>query len=545
MALALSTKVANFVHAYETSTNVYKNYYLFFFLSITLFYITKVVILSGLKSEEGRLLAYLFSFFLVYQNWSLSQREFPQSFKIVLSTLVALFGLYLLLAVPSISKGDLSTYHSLELFEFRYVAIIGSILFFVKPAFGILPFTYTIIYKSLLVSVFGFPISSTDYAPLVEAGIFLFICTAIYKKLFEKYSFLESKDVDIKYLEFAILLSVFVHLSNYFYSGLKKIWMSDFSLWFWSVNNKTQYLILNTWELKLLPISFSDSVTSNVFLFFEHTYIASNFFVLFIQCATIICVLGTRSIRIFTFLFDCMHLAIFAVTGILFYKWMIYNLLIIIAVSKLEIKTIPTQMKFLFGFLLIIAPTVFFVSKFGWFDTRALNNEYFVAVTNDGKRLRVPTNYFLQHSVTFAQQRAIKTKSEPFFPIGTNGSTSGMSNMFDANQCNFTKQDKLINIEDHISRDQSRKIKKQINLLHNFYLDIEQRTSRPYNYDFYPHHVFSMPWWFKEFKSIRKENIKYYEYRIDSQCQSLENNALKKDVYVSGVMKIDIGNGEN
>lgn len=525
---------------FSNYSNPNKYFYLFLAISILCFFVFKELILSDLDHHLVRLVAYLFTAGLIYANWSLSIRNLPKSFRIIVTTLVVLFGTYLSLTYPSIPEGHVNFFVSFELFCLRYFAVVCAVLFFVKPAFGIFPLVHTLIYKNILISTFGYSISFTDYAPLVEAGIYLYICTGLTIRFFDRHSYFKINHQSISYLEFATLVSIFVHLSNYFYSGLKKIWIADYSLSWWVFHNKTHYLILDAWALNQLPLSFSDHISTQSYLLLSQFFIPANVFVLIIQLAAILCFLGKKWIVGLTFMFDLMHLMIFLFTGILFYKWMIYNFAIILAVPHIKFERISSQMKLMFVLIVLCAPMVFFVAKLGWFDTRALNNAYFVAVTQEGKRYKVPSNYFLQHSVRIAQQRAIRKKTEPFFPTGTYGVIFGRSKMMAANKCEYPKSRDVVNIAETISSKNLRLIENLIRVVHQYYIQEEERAGKTLDYDFYPHHIFSMPWEFSDFKTLRKKHIAYYEYRIESTCLSLTDNKFKKDIPVTGKLKISL-----
>jgi hypothetical protein len=63
--------------------------------------------------------------------------------------------------------------------------------------------------------------------------------------------------------------------------------------------------------------------------------------------------------------------------------------------------------------------------------------------------------------------------------------------------------------KEHISRLIRRYHGQALTMLHN---------KGRFEYDLYPHHVFSMPWFFEDFRNMDKRRIKAYRYENETLC---------------------------
>jgi hypothetical protein len=61
-----------------------------------------------------------------------------------------------------------------------------------------------------------------------------------------------------------------------------------------------------------------------------------------------------------------------------------------------------------------------------------------------------------------------------------------------------------------------------------------------YNYDLFPHHIFSMPWVLTNFKALDKRRITKYRYEINTLCLSYEDGKLNRDVMWSAGFDIPL-----
>src|SRR5690606_2505796 len=104
--------------------------------------------------------------------------------------------------------------------------------------------------------------------------------------------------------------------------------------------------------------------------------------------------------------YDLMHLGIFALTAIFFWKWIIVNAGFVLAFDLLRRRRValPWPILVMGCVLVLVAPSTFHIVRLGWFDSGGVNEARFEARTASGNTVRVPSNYFLDGSITAAQR---------------------------------------------------------------------------------------------------------------------------------------------
>ena len=129
-------------------------------------------------------------------------------------------------------------------------------------------------------------------------------------------------------------------------------------------------------------------------------------------------------------------------------------------------------------------------SAFAWLDSRSMNRVQLFAVTDDGAEYLVPSNYFLGLSVTFAQNRLV-WPAEGAVPTNTWGVSRDRDIMERGLACNWTADDLSERVVP-FSVPQAQ-IAYFIQRYHQQVLSMLDADGR-FEYDLFPHHIFSMPW---------------------------------------------------
>jgi hypothetical protein len=78
-------------------------------------------------------------------------------------------------------------------------------------------------------------------------------------------------------------------------------------------------------------------------------------------------------------------------------------------------------------------------------------------------------------------------------------------------------------------RAQENRIGQIMNRHHRWVLDHAAYWGGWY-YDFYPHHIFSMPWSFAEFRRLDPKEIVKYRYVVEAVCLRFENGVVERKV---------------
>jgi len=472
----------------------------------------------------------IFSLNFTYQSTS-------PAFQVLTVGLSAISAFYIFTSYPTYIEYISSNYlyHAQYLSYARWLALISAVAALFRPTFIIFPMLFIFQSKHLAYMFTGIPITGTDYLPVIEIGMLLGIISFVYSLALKSPNLNISKNTfkykNIQYFDLAIILCVSIHFGNYFYSGLYKLLLEG-GIASWVQTNKTYYLLLNAYTSGHLPISHYQELFKYVYEFYRDNYILSNLFIVVSQLISLIILYRIRWACALIILYDIIHLIIFITTGIFFWKWILLNILLVISLSKINIKVLPISIFALAILCTLTARTLFFTAKLAWYDTPALNDAHIIAVSNEGKEYRAPSNYFLDTSVTYAQQRV----GWPYighFPTKTFGTTYTTQIKTNAERCNFSDSsdiDQSLNL-DTLKRHLTR---------HHAYILKHIDINGLLNYDIYPHHIWSNPKEFNDFYKLDKRNINHYKFIINSVCNSYEDGAVLSKLISSSEYIINI-----
>jgi hypothetical protein len=180
--------------------------------------------------------------------------------------------------------------------------------------------------------------------------------------------------------------------------------------------------------------------------------------------------------------------------------------------------------------IVVLAPIVFWVASLGWWDTRAFNHERFFAMLDDGTEIEVPSNYWGSLSIHYAQARVTREKAEGFFPTGTFGIALNQRIMERANRCDYQfESEKSRRVLKELVEAPNSQVIQNVRLHHRYVLEKADEKGL-LSYDFYPHHIWSMPWSFDEFKTLDKRRIKAYRYVVEASCLGMESARFTRNV---------------
>lgn len=491
----------------------------------------KIMMIAGAEGVVVRLTCLFITLGIACFFHTLSSKDVPAPILIVYRGIVVLFALYLLLASPALLIDDLVLGHYIEMLWYRWGAPVLAVLAFFRISWTI-PFLVAAKYQKIALSEnLGFPITITDYSPVLEFGLLLAIGCIVFasgRKWLNLWSDQQENKNELTPLDAVLMTAVAVHFSNYFYSGMQKIFIAN-NPFSWALENPTYYLALAAEHAGALPITIlGDDATQLIIQSFRMFLIPLNILTFCTQLMAIFAIIRIRAAIILTAFFDLMHLAIFILSGIFFYKWICLNLLIVIALTKIKDKKIDLNIKLWLMSVVVAAPTIFFVAFLGWYDTPSFNDEYIEAVTETGETYRVPSNYWLSGSVTYAQERIISLKPG-VFGTGSYGSIGGSpvteSALLDTKNC-------ILNTADFNKDELNKRYQEAGNAImrHHRYILSKLNKDGRLLYDLYPHHIFSMPWSFLDFYRIDKRKIVGYRYVIEAKCLDTKGDTLHPDI---------------
>ncbi|MCY4336925.1 MAG: hypothetical protein OXC60_19900 [Litoreibacter sp.] len=126
-----------------------------------------------------------------------------------------------------------------------------------------------------------------------------------------------------------------------------------------------------------------------------------------------------------------------------------------------------------------MSPQAFTIVRLGWYDTPAQNVSEAFAVTEDGREVRVPSNYFGTISVTAAQHRLGRVEAG-HYPMSTWGTAYSMSDFQRGNRsCAFGSEEPW-----QFKRETS-DVVKQLQLAHAYSVQRYEKSG-DHKYDLFP-----------------------------------------------------------
>lgn len=439
---------------------------------------------------------------------------------VVLRVLVVATTAYILQTHPYyISDGEVGGAHEAwaQLLDFAWLPSVAfGALALVRPMFALLPMTYLVVLKDGLSTSSGLPLSQTDYAIIPESALLALFAVGL-AWLAKQRGLLRGRSLQ-GFGDQVFYLVVAIHFANYFYAGYQKV-VLDGPLLSW-LTNQTQNIFYNSLVYKTNPLGAWDVGASALAALLENSVLLTNSLVLVFQLGSLLAIARRSLIVLFAVFYDLMHLAIFLATGIFFWKWIILNLAIIVAARRLSFQ-VPSKTLLAFGMVaLLLSPLAFYIPRLGWYDSKELNRTTIRAVLEDGSKLELPSNFFRNYSVIFAQNRIARASAKRL-PTGAFGATWRYQDYLDSLDCNN-------DLLPAASGDQQAKLlaglRRFISGYHNFALRQTDPGGR-HSYDYFPHHIWSNPLQYRQVSKLDLTTVTAYELVIEGICVSGTDNA--------------------
>jgi hypothetical protein len=246
-----------------------------------------------------------------------------------------------------------------------------------------------------------------------------------------------------------------------------------------------------------------------------------NTFVLGVQLLSVVACVRVRTLALITLLFDMFHVGVYLTLGALFHFWIVMNLLIYTSAWRLPEKQFTPLMKICCIATVLFGSVLFYTNYLGWLDGGKLVSTRFFAETRDGREVWIPSAYFGIYSYNIAQGKMYIPDNHFRYRIG--GNNHNLANWNDAISCGpeiVLHQNVGVHLPDVQSAvrrtDSFMRAHPSIKNYNLFYL--------------YPHHMQPNPFVFREFNSLKIDDIVGYKYVTDSVCLSVANGRLVRDV---------------
>lgn len=475
----------------------------------------------------------------------ISRKDFPSELRILLYYINATALFYLLVGYPT---HDAVTGHFAA--DWRPLTLAIGALGFFRPSFALFSLKAVLWQKALTRAEFPPGISATDYIAVIEVGEYI-VCLAFVAaalrclgmvpigKRLAATAGIDLRRLEARTLAFGFFAAIGIHLSNYFWSGYAKLHLRNAGPLDWVLENPTYILATSAYMIgtfTLYDLPFVDPQTALAVTKFIN--VPTNFFVLLIQLACIVAVFRRWALIWVTALYDAMHIGIFLLTGIFFWKWILLNAGIVQALARRKAEMSFVPICILVG-AIVTAPSMFTTVSLAWFDTGGLNTGRIEAETVDGRRVLVPSNFFLDKSIAFAQQ----DPGKPFDgTLRTN--TWGTTKRYEimkrfTDRCDYTPP-----VNPTVRPEKLAELAEVLRLHHGRMVAMAGEDGR-FAYNLYPHHIWSS--WLRDnaFKRLDIRDIKSYVLVVESYCVSLDDSGnIHKQPLAESEYHVPVGDPE-
>lgn len=447
-----------------------------------------------------------------------SARHTPAAFRLLQAYITVSMTIYL---VTGYALHERQVGHPVA--DWTWVAVACAVASFWRPSMALIPVMAVMWTKILTKQDFGLSVSSTDYMVVLELGAIMAL-TLIPASFIQLGARLRPRWAEAAacfnrdYLNAAVVIAAAVHLSNYFYSGHEKLVLQNAQWHTWMLENPTYLLTAIVRDFGYLTVFELPQVPDALMPLIEWITVPLNMLVLGAQLAVGVALFSRRAAIALTMFFDAMHLAIFGLTAIFFWKWILLNFGVVHAFAQLrrERWSVPLWLGVTALGVMLLSTSFLQVARLGWFDSGGVNHAYWQVETRGGERVDVPSNFFLDTSVSFAQQRPGRP-FDGFLPTHDWGTTVDAEVMR-----RFTRRcapqaplapalagEALQTAGDYVRRHHRRAL---------------QRAGGRGNiaYDWYPHHIWSSPFRYDDFRQLDLSTVTAYILVVQAKCVDVD-----------------------
>jgi len=188
----------------------------------------------------------------------------------LLRVIVVISGFYLATAYSGYSITATSVFD--VPYSFRWVAVGFAVLGLWRPGFALFPLLQILWMKQYDSMSTGIRITTTDYMPIIELGVFLWIAFMVipfFLKV-QKSSKIQVSENAYSLYDVSTIIVVAIHFGNYFHSAVAKM-MLDGGAFKWVLENKTHYLFLTSIQLAIHQ-SLDLSVCGGILMFYSTSF---------------------------------------------------------------------------------------------------------------------------------------------------------------------------------------------------------------------------------------------------------------------------------
>ena len=314
------------------------------------------------------------------------------------------------------------------------------------------------------------------------------------------------------------------HLGNYFYSALAKLAL-DGGVFSWLFDNRLYDGIPGALERGTFPFAVSPALTQFTFDAMKALNLPLHLFSFAAQFAAIIAVFRRRWVIALTVVYDLFHIIVFLTFGLLFWKWIALNAIILATLATIPEEWWTRSVK-LAGAAAVLVGAIFFkTATLAWYDSPGFMSVFFEAELKNGERVRVPPAYFHSASYQVSQARLYAPPTKDQFNFSIWGSVLPYADLTAGRNCE---------IPDRAEPSQERygslsAVEAYVAAWHRKALAKAGPDGR-WRVGPYIHHHMPSPLIKTAFADVRPGDIRQYHFVAESVCLGLENGRLTRDL---------------
>jgi hypothetical protein len=234
-----------------------------------------------------------------------------------------------------------------------------------------------------------------------------------------------------------------------------------------------------------------------------------------------------------------MHASLIIVAGVNFWPWIILNLVIAYTVSKHKISD-DFLIKLAATIFIIVAPHFVSITQLGWLDSSANNKLSFEAIDKDGKRYKVPTNFFTFYSYPFGHMDYDLPDPNIGLAVGSpNGGVLTKRQLDAGRSCDAAALERGSEMFPF-------KLEPLTRFIQNYHREalLVYRALGMFPYDLYPHHFYVPLSVGDDFRSLNKSDIVAYIYKQEAVCMSFSAGRPQRKLISLTEYRIDVGSDQ-
>lgn len=424
--------------------------------------------------------------------------------------------------------------------DFYPFALVFAVAGLIRPSFVIPTVIYIASTRHLVYDISGLPMSFIDIRYMLDMALYLAIFGIAVVKLGPRiHPWLGAPERQSEIVGIAMGL----HLANYFWSGVAKLEVGP-TPWYWVTENATYNQIPYTIESGIMPFGHIPWLSQFAYDFLAFFNTPLNAVILLVQLFAVLCVLKVSWLKIMSILFDLLHIGIYVFGGLFFWPWIWNNLTIWWAARSQKKQGLALQTKVACITAVLLGAPFLHINPaawLAWFDVADARQIRFEAVTEDGRSVRVPSAFFVNHSYSVSHGYMGHQGVEGQYDGTQLASTDSMERNELSGTCAppsaITPERALETEEERLARQAT--LGRFLAFHHDKMLGREAAVGRGSWY-FHAHHHPSNPFLYDEFNALSLKNVIGYNLVLESVCHSMKDGRVEKKVLARATEFYDV-----